>query len=186
MCRWLITGTAEGGGLDIAIPGYDFSVTCLSKTPDNGNISYKGFDAVNELNRLNVKQQVIIDKFETMSKATQLYDTKYPLYAAFAKEKVLQAKAYDAFQEELKQNSSFNARFLPIVNLTKGIPHRLTDDYQQKGLLLNEFITQKVSFEDLYVSGHWQGIIQSWVALQVNILSEKAHFAQDFSKLVIE
>ncbi len=40
MSRWLITGTAEGGGLDMAIPGYDFSVSCLSATPDNENISY--------------------------------------------------------------------------------------------------------------------------------------------------
>ncbi len=183
MCRWLITGTAEGGGLDMAIPGYDFSVTCLSKTPDNGNIRYQGFDAVNELNRLNTKQQVIIDKFEAMSKATQLYDKNYPLYGAFTKEKALQVKAYEDFQQELKQNPNYNARFLPIVNLIKGISHRLTDDYQQKGLLLNEFITQKVSFEDMYVSGHWQGIIQSWVALQANVINDKAHFAQDFKQI---
>lgn len=183
MCRWLITGTAEGGGLDMAIPGYDFSVSCMSKTPDNGNINYKGFDAVNELNRLNAKQQVIIDKFEAMSKATQLYDTKHVLFTSFQKEKELQVKAYDAFQQELKQNPNYNARFLPIVNLTKGIPHRLTDDYQQKAFLLNEFITQKVSFEDLYVSGHWQGIIQSWVALQANVINDKAKFAQDFTQI---
>ena len=30
MCRWLITGTAEGGGIDMAIPGYDFSIACLT------------------------------------------------------------------------------------------------------------------------------------------------------------
>lgn len=161
MCRWLITGSAEGGGLDMAIPGYDFSVSCLSDKPGNDNISFQGFDAVNELNKLNTLQQIILDKFETMSKAALLYDKKDPLYAAFAKEKEVQAKAYEAFQQELKKNQNFNARFLPIVNLTKGIPHRLTDDYQQKAELFNEFITQKVSFEDLYVSGHWQGIIQS-------------------------
>ncbi|MFT7050008.1 MAG: hypothetical protein ACJAZK_000597 [Psychroserpens sp.] len=165
MSRWLITNTAEGGGLDMAIPGYDFEVSCLSATPDNNNISYKGFDAVNELNRLHAKEQAIIDKFETMSKATQLYDKKHQLYAAFAKEAAVHVKAYDAFQQDLKQNTNFNARFLPIVNLVNGIPHRLTDDYNQKALLVNEFITQKLSFEDMWVSGHWQGIIQSWVVL---------------------
>ncbi len=183
MCRWLITNTAEGGGLDMAIPGYDFSVSCLSATPDNDNISYTGFDAVNELNRLNARQQAIIDKFETMSKAAQLYDKKHKLYKVFAQEKDLQVKAYDAFQEELKQNPNFNARFLPIVNLTKGIPHRLTDDYNQKALLVNEFITQKISLEDMYVSGHWQGIIQSWVVLQINVVNDKAQFAKDFKQI---
>jgi hypothetical protein len=180
MCRWLITNTADGGGLDMAVPGYDFSVTCLSDKPNNDNISYKGFDAVNELNRLNTMQQVIIDKFETMSKAAQLYDKKHKLYKVFAQEATLQAKAYEVFQEELKQNTNFNARFLPIVNLTKGIPHHLTDDYNQKALLINEFITQKIGFEDMYVSGHWQGIIQSWVVLQMNVVNDKAQFAQDF------
>lgn len=180
MCRWLITNTAEGGGLDMAIPGYDFSVSCLSATPDNDNIIYKGFDAVNELNRLNTMQQVIIDKFETMSKAKQLYNKKHKLYSVFAKEAALQEKAFDAFQQDLKLNPNFNARFLPIVNLTKGIPHRLTDDYNQKALLVNEFITQKISFEDMYVSGHWQGIIQSWVLLQINVVNDKTTFVRDF------
>ena len=183
MCRWLITNTAEGGGLDMAIPGYDFSVKCLSATPDNDNISYTGFDAVNELNRLNARQQAIIDKFETMSKATQLYDKKHKLYKVFAQEAAEQAKAYDVFQEELKQNPNFNARFLPIVNLTNGIPHRLTDDYNQKALLVNEFITQKMNLEDFYVSGHWQGIIQSWVVLQMNVVNDKAQFAKDFKQI---
>jgi len=183
MCRWLITGTAEGGGLDMAIPGSDFSVSCLSATPDNDNISYKGFDAVNELNRLNGMQQAIIDKFETMSKATQLYDEKHLLYAAFAKEKEVQVEAYNAFQQDLKQNPNFNARFLPIVNLTQGIPHRLTDDYNQKALLINKYITQQMSFEDMYVSGHWAGIIQSWVVLQMNVVNDKYTFAQDFKRI---
>ena len=183
MCRWLITNTADGGGLDMAIPGYDFSVSCLSDKPDNDNISYMGFEAVNELNRLNGMQQAIIDKFETMSKAAQLYDKKHKLYKVFAQEAALQAKAYDAFQEELKQNTNFNARFLPIVNLTKGIPHRLTADYNQKALLVNEFITQKMNLEDFYVSGHWQGIIQSWVVLQMNVVNDKDQFAEDFKQI---
>ncbi len=180
MSRWLITGTAEGGGLDMAIPGYDFSVSCLSATPDNDNISYQGFDAVNELNRLNAKQQAILDKFDVMSSAMKIYDNKHKLYNQFAKEQEEQVKAFEAFQEALKQNTNFNARFLPIVNLTNGISHRLTADYTQKAILVNEYLTQKISYEDLYVSGHWQGIIQSWVVLQMNVVNNKVQFAQDF------
>jgi thiol-disulfide isomerase/thioredoxin len=183
MSRWFITGTAEGGGLDMAIPGHDFAVTCLSDKPNEKNITYSGYDPVNELNRLNSIQQTILSKFETMSKATQLYDKNHKLYSAFAKEAAVQAKAYKEFYEDLKKNPNFNARFLPIVNLTQGIPYRLTDDYEEKALLVNEFITQKVSFEDMWVSGHWQGIIQSWVVLQMNVVNDKAQFAQDFKQI---
>lgn len=180
MCRWLITNTADGGGLDMAIPGYNFSVSCLSDKPNNDIIIYKGFDAVNELNRLNGIQRAIIDKFETMSRATQLYDKNDKLYKKFAQEKELQVKAYQKFLQDLKENINYNAQFLPIVNVTQGIPHRLTDNYNQKALLVNEFITQKISFEDMYVSGHWQGIIQSWVVLQMNVVNDKEQFVKDF------
>lgn len=183
MCRWLITGTETGGGIDMAIPGHDFAISCLSATPNNENIVYKGFDAVNELNRLNELQQEIINKFETMSKAIQLYDAQHPLYAEFIKEKEKQQRAYVEFQYALKTNSNFNARFLPIVNLTEGISDHLTDDYEEKGLLVNEFISNKMVFKDLYVSGHWTGIIRSWVQLQTNVINDKDCFAEDFKTI---
>lgn len=183
MCRWLISGTAEGGGLDMAIPGYDFSVRCDAKQPTNENISYTGFDAVNELNRLHTAQQLILDKFETMSRAAQLYKDVPELHENFNAEKEKQAIAYEVFQNSLKKNDNFNARFLPIVNLTKGIPHKLTDDYELKASLVNEFITEELNFEDFYVSGHWTGIIQSWVVLQINVVNDSTKFASDFKQI---
>ena len=183
MSRWLITGTAEGGGLDMAIPGYDFAVHCDAKQPTNENISYSGFDPVNELNRLYTAQQQIIDKFETMSRAAQLYKDDRKLYKTFNIEKENQTTAYDDFQNALKENDNFNARFLPIVNLTKGIPHKLTDNYEEKASLVNEFISEKLNFQDLYVSGHWTAIIQSWVALQINVVNDSTKFVTDFKSI---
>lgn len=183
MSRWLITGTETGGGIDMAIPGHDFAISCLSATPTNDNIVYKGFDAVNELNRLHAVQQGIINKFETMSKAAQLYKNDKKLCKIFTKEKTKQKGAFDDFQADLKTNPNFNARFLPIVNLTQGTPHRLTDDNQQKALLVNEFISQKMNFEDLYVSGHWTGIIRSWVQLHTNVINDQNRFTEDFKTM---
>jgi peroxiredoxin len=183
MCRWLFTNSADGGGIDMAIPGYDFSITCSSNKPDNSNMVFTGFDAVNELNRLYAAQQNIIDKFEAINKASKLYDNTHPLYASFQKEKEYQAKAYIDFQEDLKKNPNFNARFLPIVNLIQGYADCLTDDDTEKGLLFNVFFTQKMRIEDLYVSGHWDGIIQSWVVSQANVVNDKDKFAQDFKLL---
>jgi thiol-disulfide isomerase/thioredoxin len=183
MCRWLLTNSETGGGIDMAIPGHDFAISCLSDKPDNTNITYTGFDAVNELNRLHGEQQKIIDRFETMSKAARLYDKAHPLYATFQKEKAAQAQAYEDFQAALKKNPNYNARFLPIVNLMQGHAHKLTDDEAEKGRLFNEYFTQYLNIQDLYVSGHWEGIIQSWVVYQVNVVRDKTKFAQDFALL---
>jgi len=180
MSRWLLTNSQFGGGIDMAIPGHDFAISCLSDKPDNTNITYTGFDAVNELNRLNGEQQKIIDRFETMSKAARLYDTTHPLYATFQQEKRTQAQAYEDFQAALTKNPNYNARFLHIVNLIQGYAHRLTDDENEKGELFNAFFTQKMSLQDLYVSGHWEGIIQSWVGYQANVVKDKDMFADDF------
>lgn len=183
MSRWLITNSETGGGLDMAIPGFDFSVSCLSDQPDNTNIIYTGFDAVNELNRLYNEQQKIIGRYEIMSKATQLYDKTDSLHAFFQNEKERQGKAYAQFQEDLKKNPNFNARILPIINLMNGYSNRLTEDEREKALFFNEYFTQKISFEDLYASGHWEGIIQSWVMLQLNVINDKAQFANDFKSI---
>ena len=180
MSRWLITGTAQGGGLDMAIPGHNFSVTCLSDTPDTNNIVYTGFDAVNELNSLNTQQQQIIEKFAVVSKASVLYAENKKLYKIFNKEKIEQKEAFENFNKQLKSNPSFNARFLPIVNLTKGIPPHLTANEDEKAAIYNQFITKGLDFSDLYVSGHWTAIIRDWVGYQSNTVQDTAQFVKDF------
>ncbi|PQB07571.1 hypothetical protein BST83_10670 [Polaribacter filamentus] len=180
MCRWLITGTAQGGGLDMAIPGHNFAVTCLSDTPDTNNIVYTGFDAVNELNSLNTQQQQIIEKFAVVSKASVLYAENKKLYTIFNKEKIKQKEAFENFNKQLKSNPSFNARFLPIVNLTNGIPPHLTANEDEKAAIYNQFITKDLNFNDLYVSGHWTAIIRDWVGYQSNSVQDIAQFVKDF------
>ena len=180
MSRWLITGTAQGGGLDMAIPGHNFSVTCLSDAPDTNNIVYTGFDAVNELNSLNTLQQQIIEKFTVVSKASVLYTENKKLYKIFNKEKIKQKEAFENFNKQLKSNPSFNARFLPIVNLIKGIPPHLTANEDEKVAIYNQFITKDLNFNDLYVSGHWTAIIRDWVGYQSNVVNDTAQFVKDF------
>jgi thiol-disulfide isomerase/thioredoxin len=180
MSRWLITGTAQGGGLDMAIPGHNFSVTCLSDAPDTNNIVYTGFDAVNELNSLNTQQQQIIEKFAVVSKASVLYKENKKLSTIFNKEKIKQKEAFENFNKQLKSNPSFNARFLPIVNLIKGIPPHLTANEDEKAAIYNQFITKDLNFNDLYVSGHWTAIIRDWVGYQSNTVQDTAQFVKDF------
>ncbi len=181
MCRWLITGTAEGGGLDMAIPGYGFKVSCNSAQPNEHNIIYEGFDAVNELNRLHREQQIIIDKYEIMHKASLLYDNKNPLYVSFEKEKALQVKAFGKFHQDLKNNTNYNARFLPIVNLVTGIAPILSVNQEEKAYFVNQFIVNELNYDQLYTSGHWTGIIQNWIQLHTQFYNDKDKFVKDFT-----
>jgi hypothetical protein len=183
MSRWLITRTEQGGGLDMAIPGYNFSVSCLSNTPTNKNIVYKGFNAVNELNTLNTEQQQILQKFTITNQAATLYKDHKNLYGTFSKEKIKQKKAFDKFHKQLKSNPSFNARFLPIVNLTQDIPPQLSNTPEKKVQIYKQFITQELDFNDLYVSGHWTAIIRDLVSFQSNVVNDKAQFAKDFKQI---
>ena len=166
----------------MSIPGYGFAVRCTAAQPTKENIIYTGYDPVNELNRLHTAQQQIIDKFEIMSRATQLYKD-HILGETFNAEKENQATAFAAFQNALKDNDNFNARILPIINLTKGIPHQLTDNYDEKAKLMNEFISKKLNFQELYASGHWTGIIQSWVDLQLKVMNDSTKFVADFKAI---
>jgi len=181
MCRWLLTNTAGGGGLDMAIPGFGFRVSCLSDKPNESNIVWDGYDAMNELNRLHRLQQNIIERFETMTKVLQLYDDKHPLYATFQKERETQRADYLQFQQDLKKNSNYNARFLPIVNLVNGIPPKLTDSYEERADMVNEYITQELNFDHLYTSGHWTGIIQSWVQMHAQMYNDRERFVKAFN-----
>ena len=181
MSRWLITNSETGGGLDMAIPGHGFQVRCLSNQPTQSNINYIGYDAVNELSRIYSEQQIIIDKFETISKALKLYDKSHTLYPALVSEKELQVVAYEKFQQDLKQNPNYNARFLPIVNLTKGIAPKLTDNFELQAQHVNEYIVHDLNYDELYTSGHWTAIIYSWVQMHTQMYVDKARFVKDFA-----
>lgn len=180
MCRWLITNSPEGGGLDMAIPGHGFKVSCFSDKPNENNIKWDGYDAMNELNRLHTIQQLIIDKFDAMSKASMLYGTRHHLPSIFQKEKNIQQEAFIKFQDDLKHNTNYNARFLPIVNLVQGIPPQLTDDYEKRARLVDEYITSELNYDHLYTSGYWTGIIQSWVQMHSQMLKNKEIFTNHF------
>lgn len=183
MCRWLITNTDEGGGLDMAVPGYGFIVTCLSQQPSINNIQWHGHDAMNELNRLYKEQQLIIDKFETISKATQLYGVKHPLHIPLNTEKKTLQTKYIAFRQALKKNSNHNARLLPILSLLYGIPHKLTDKNDEKAKFTNEYMVNELDYNDLYTSGHWTNIIQSWVQMHTQMTTNKDQFVKDFTSI---
>ncbi|HWV67838.1 hypothetical protein, partial [Chitinophaga sp.] len=94
MSRWLITGTQEGGGLDMLIPGHDFSVVCTEAQPNDENIIYTGNPEIPELTGLYKKQQDIFAKHDAMLQATKAFPKNDKNYPAFEKEYQNQLMAY--------------------------------------------------------------------------------------------
>jgi len=183
MCRWLLTNSTEGGGLDMAIPGHGFSVRCTSARPDNTNITYEGYDPVNGLNHLNAQQQSIIDKYQAMSRAAKLYGKGSVLYPVFEKEMEAQRQAFDDFSSALKQNINYAARFLLIVNITRGVPPHLSADYNSASEDIADHIANHLDMDNLYTSGHWPAVLDTWVQIEVNVIENDKELVSTFNKM---
>jgi thioredoxin-related protein len=183
MCRWLITNSKEGGGLDMSIPGYGFSVSCPAAKPDNSNIVYKGYNPTSELVRLDAEQQKIIGRYKTMAQAIQLYDKESSIYKVFQEEENTQRKAFDEFSARMKGNSHFAARFLPIVNITRGIPPHLDADYSIVSKDIVHFIASELNMDNLYTSGHWSAVLDTWVQIQTLKTDNDGDFTKAFKEL---
>lgn len=180
MCRWLITGSSEGGGLDMAIQGHNFAVACTEKMPSEQSIKYDGYDAVNELNKLYRAQEIIVNKHRLAGQALQLYTASEPLYATFQQEQRTQAKVYADFRKNLRLNPRYVARFLPIVSLTRGLAPQLLTDENDLAKCTEQFIYQELNMEDLYTSGHWSSVIMSWIQIHKDILNNPDTLANHF------
>jgi hypothetical protein len=183
MSRWLITGTAEGGGLDMLIPGHDFAVVCKEKKPNEQNILYIRNEAIPELNTLYSKQQKILAKYEAMRTAKKIFSTEDPHYRIFELKYQEQINLYESFQRELMSNDDYAARFINIVNITLGVGTKLLNAEKDNAENINEYITDQLDWSTLYTSGHWKGVINSWVSIHTKIFNDPKRFAVDFSKI---
>jgi thiol-disulfide isomerase/thioredoxin len=183
MSRWLITGTQEGGGLDMLIPGHDFSVSCREAKPDDGNIIYTGNQEIPELNTLYKTQQSIFEKHDAMLQATKAFPKNERNYPVFEKEYQNQLKAYDGFQHELTKKGDYPSKFMNIVNITQGIGTSIFEKEEDKAKNIAQYIKEKLDWQTVYTSGHWDGVIASWVAIHSQVLSDAKNFASDFAEI---
>ncbi|WP_288790354.1 alkyl hydroperoxide reductase [uncultured Elizabethkingia sp.] len=184
MSRWLITGTKEGGGLDMFIPGKDFSVSCNKAIPNNSNIVYKNNDYNKELNDLHKKQESILRRYEVMNQALQVFSDTDNNYSIFKTELQKQKNAYNDFQKSLDNKSDYISQFIQIVNITRGIGTQLEEKQNVKAENISNYITYKLNWEYLYTSGHWNTIIDSWISIHTRVIRDPKQFAKGYKMIV--
>ncbi|HIC8809299.1 alkyl hydroperoxide reductase [Elizabethkingia anophelis] len=183
MGRWLITGTKEGGGLDMYIPGQDFSVSCNSGIPNNTNIIYKDNIGNTELNELFKMQEKILTRYQVMLQAVNIFTTKDANYSVFQSEYNKQKKDYDKFQELLTKRDDYIGEIIRIVNITQGIGTKLYDKEVQKAENISFYVSHQLDWNMLYTSGYWWSVLNGWVSIHTQVLKDKNMFLKEFEMI---
>lgn len=183
MSRWLITGTKEGGGLDMYIPGYDFSVSCEEDKPSESSIIYEHNKENGDLKKLYKEGEEIVLRYDLMLRAKHIFNDNEKNYPTFEKEYESQKSIYDKYQKRLSQRGDYISDFVKIVYITQGLGTRLYDNEKDKGENIAGYIVNEMNFDHLYTSGHWWSVLNSWVGIHTRVLKDPNRFAADFKKI---
>jgi hypothetical protein len=180
MSRWLITGTSEGGGLDMFIPGHDFSVICTEALPNEKNIIYTNNTGNANLNTLYKLQEGILSRYQSMQLAIRSYDSFSKHYSLFKREFEKQRNDYAVFQEKLRHKSDYISSLLSIINITRGMSGILSDREEERSSNISQYISQHLDWNTLYTSGYWTSVIEVWVGIHTNTLKDQSQFISEF------
>lgn len=183
MFRWQISNSDGGGQLDMIIPGYGYSISCLEEAPSEANIIYNGYNPNHTLNVLVNEQAAIIEKYNIMLKAMKIYDKNHKLYKLFKEEQNIQAKSYDDFYKKISKNDNYESKLLPILGIRNGKGIKFLEDDTQNYKEIAKYITNDLDIDALYTSGHWDAIIEIWVQIQKELIKDDHIFYTDFNKL---
>jgi peroxiredoxin len=183
MGQWLITGTQEGGGLDMIIPGRDFGVSCQEAQPTEDNIVYTKNNYNDELNRLYKEQQKILSQYAAMKQAITAFSKKDENYNVFSKEYQNQLSRFGSFQTQVSEHPNYPAKLLQIVNVSQGIGTQLLDAEEDRAKNITRQIADDIDFGVLYTSGHWREVISLWADVHTQVLKDPYQFVNDFAKI---
>lgn len=184
MGRWMITNTDQGGGLEMVIPGHNFSVSCIEEVPNQDNIIFKNNAQFSDINNFYQKQQNIFAKHDAMLQAKQAFSNSEANYSVFESEYQNQLKAYELFQQELKTKNNYAAQYINFINLLQGLGTKIYTDEKQKATNIAEYIVNDLNWNALYTSGHWSGVISSWIPIYTDLFNDQQQFAVAFNTIV--
>lgn len=183
MSRWLITGTKEGGGLDMFIPGHDFSVVCYDEIPNKDNIVFVNNKDNSRLNSLYKTQEEILSRYKSMKLAMQSYGPSSPHFTFFKSERDKQMEAYILFEEKVKKNNDYISHLLYIINITHGKASTLSNSEIEVGRNVSNYIHLNLDWNALYTSGHWKKVIESWLSIHIYLLKDLSQFLKEFEHI---
>lgn len=166
MTRWMLTHS-EGGGMDIIVNKEEFIVECSERYPSRENIHFAGTLENPFMDDLYFEKQNLLRKADAMQNALESYKPTDPLYTLFQNELDSLKKRFATIQRNTSESPLYVARFREIVDFTVGIADQLYATDQERAMALDSFFTNKLDWNALYTSGHWDHAIQIWVEMNV-------------------
>lgn len=183
MCRWLITNSEKGGGLDMEIQGRDFSVDCLAEMPNEKNIIYTKNSGPHILDSLYRRQEEILARHSAMQQALAVFSKKDKDYPIFEQQSQAQIRDFRAFRSNLEGSQAYTVKFLQILNIVRGIGFQLGKNDYDKAKGLAQYVADQLDWSALFTSGHWTSVIGAWLSAHTQVLKDPYTFAEDFAKI---
>ena len=169
MSRWLLR---NGGGLDFAINGESFSVSCTEANPNDDNIIYEGSKENRFTNAYYARQQALFQKLEALNGMQRAYEkeTEHPIYSLLKTEKAEKDSLFEVLNREAIESPLYAAQFQRINDFLNGYPmYRIYDNSEdpqaQHQADRARYISEELSMDALYTSGFWKEVITQAAAM---------------------
>ncbi|MDR1561797.1 MAG: thioredoxin family protein [Dysgonamonadaceae bacterium] len=155
------------GGLEIILNREaDFTVSCAEAAPNVNNIFYTGSAENNFLFSQYHKQSEILDKAGVVGMALQVYHSrKHKLNKPLIAEQKELIKKFEELQRETATSNLYAARIHEMGDFITGTGSSLTLTEAEIHEERKNFAASKVDLHDLYNSGLWNDVLESWVSI---------------------
>ena len=173
----------DGGGFEIVINQENFTVRCAGQAPSPDNIQFIGSPENEYLMSQSLKKQKLFQKTQIAGAVLQTYTATDAVYAPFEKEQQQLNEQYKALYKANAQSSLYAARLIEIFDFLMGNTSDLKNSEEKKMEEANTFVLSKANIEDLYTSGQWTTILNSWFGLQQQIAKTDAQLLTNLELL---
>lgn len=183
MGKWSLK---NGGGLGIIINNENFTIECLESQPKYGNIKYINSTENQFLSESFHQQREILSKYEAVTNALMTYSDKDSFYNELKTEQQKRINEFSQLQKSITSEDLYASQFKKISDFSTGIGNNLTDDPKKKQEAFNRFMSSEMDWNDLYTSGHWNGIISQWIQMNLEIIKDDSKFLNDIQFIIIK
>lgn len=171
MSNFMLT---DGGGLEILLNHEaDFTIRCTEAQPTQDNIQYIGSPENDFFFKQFRRQTNLLQKARGVSEMSKLYSPQDSLYVPLASEWQSLCRKYADIQRETSFNPLYAGRIHEIINFSQGLCSSLTLSGDEIVAERRAFMASKVNFKDLWSSGLWGSVLDSWIQMEAGLSDGK-------------
>ena len=81
------------------------------------------------------------------------------------------------------KRNDYLGHLIQFINLVNGIGIKLDEDDIEKAKIMEKYISENLDWKDLFTSGYWYRILNSWIYIHTQILKDMGFFVESFTKI---